>query len=321
MQEAKEARVMAEVGRGAVEAQWGRAQQLLDAPAARRAEGDRLAEVAQDARNMVTALGLYCDLLEEPGVLAAPFAHYARVLRLVAEASRRLAEKLVVPDGAQADTGGKTKEVSLPSSGQWPMLSEAAKSQDWSTWFGSRRIVPSAQRHPRFDLLPAILVANLAAELRANCDLLCALAGPSITLTMDTAGGERPVRLTDEDLTRVLVNLVNNASDAMPGGGHIHIGLSERPETAGVVASVVLTIEDSGPGFSEAALERISISGCTAQPQDEPGSGRPPLSHRGLGLATTRSIVEGAGGRMAAGNREKGGARVEIELPVRKASI
>jgi len=43
--------------------------------------GETLAEVAHDARNMVTALGLYCDLLEEPGVLAAPFAHYGSELQ------------------------------------------------------------------------------------------------------------------------------------------------------------------------------------------------------------------------------------------------
>ena len=35
------------------------------------AQSESLAEVAHDARNMVTALGLYCDLLEEPGVLTA----------------------------------------------------------------------------------------------------------------------------------------------------------------------------------------------------------------------------------------------------------
>ena len=60
--------------------------------------GETVAEVAHDARNMVTALGLYCDLLEEPGVLANPFAHYGSELRLVADASRRLVEKLVAID-------------------------------------------------------------------------------------------------------------------------------------------------------------------------------------------------------------------------------
>ena len=63
-----------------------------------RGEGESLAEVAHDARNMVTALGLYCDLLEEPGVLNPAFHHYASELRLVATASRRLVEKLLALD-------------------------------------------------------------------------------------------------------------------------------------------------------------------------------------------------------------------------------
>ena len=46
-------------------------------------------------------------------------------------------------------------------------------------------------------------------------------------------GGARPVRLTGEDLTRVLVNLVKNAAEAMPGGGRIQIGLRELPARAG----------------------------------------------------------------------------------------
>ena len=64
-------------------------------------QGESVAEVAHDARNMVTALGLYCDLLEEPGVLATPFTHYGNELRLVAAASRRLVEKLVALDAGE----------------------------------------------------------------------------------------------------------------------------------------------------------------------------------------------------------------------------
>ena len=66
--------------------------------------GQDVAEIAHDACNMVTALDLYCDLLQEPGVLAAPFVHYSGELRLVAAASRRLVDKLMsieTPDEAR----------------------------------------------------------------------------------------------------------------------------------------------------------------------------------------------------------------------------
>ena len=47
-----------------------RGEAVVETLAFLRSEGESVAEVAHDARNMVTALGLYCDLLEEPGVLA-----------------------------------------------------------------------------------------------------------------------------------------------------------------------------------------------------------------------------------------------------------
>jgi septation ring formation regulator EzrA len=45
---------------------------------------ETVAEIAHDARNMVTALELYCELLQQPGVLAEPFLHYGGELRLAA---------------------------------------------------------------------------------------------------------------------------------------------------------------------------------------------------------------------------------------------
>ena len=45
---------------------------------------ESLGELAHDARNMMTAISLYCDLLEEPGVLAASHRHYGCELRLLA---------------------------------------------------------------------------------------------------------------------------------------------------------------------------------------------------------------------------------------------
>jgi signal transduction histidine kinase len=173
-------------------------------------------------------------------------------------------------------------------------------------------------------LLPALPVANLAAEILANRNLLSAMAGPAIAVTVDAESGAQPVRLTGEDLTRILVNLVKNAAEAMPASGRIHISLCERSAVKGAAAWVALAIEDNGPGIPAEALERIFTSGYTSHDKGRGNSdlskGGWPLSHRGLGLAITRSIVEAAGGRVFASNREQGGARFEIELPVRSLS-
>ena len=163
-------------------------------------------------------------------------------------------------------------------------------------------------------------VTSLAGELLASRNLLTALAGPSIGLTVDAEGGALPVRLTCEDLTRVLVNLVKNAAEAMPRGGRIHISLGERPAAAGAAACLALAIADNGPGIPLDGLEKIFTPGYTTRDKSEPGDGWP-LSHRGLGLSISRSIVEAAGGRISAANRAQGGARIEIELPVRQAGF
>lgn len=64
-----------------------------------------LAKIAHEARNMVAALGLYCDLLEEPGVFAEPYRHYGGELKMVASASRGLVNRLLT---LSSDEGSST---------------------------------------------------------------------------------------------------------------------------------------------------------------------------------------------------------------------
>jgi signal transduction histidine kinase len=174
-----------------------------------------------------------------------------------------------------------------------------------------------ARQAARWDLLPAVLIDNLAAELLANRNLLAALAGPTIALTVDTEAGALPVRLTGEDLTRVLVNLVKNAAEAMPSGGKILLSLRQRPAVADHPERLLLTIDDSGPGILLGMLDSIFEAGFSTQTAAS-GNGGWPAAHRGLGLSISRSVIESAGGCIRAVNRTPSGARLEIELPVRK---
>jgi signal transduction histidine kinase len=291
---------------------WGgaerkRVEAVVETLATVRGEGENLAEVAHDTRNMVTALALYCDLLEEPGVLAAPYLHYGSELRLVAAASRRLVERLVALDrrggGGAATSIGSAREKDGTPAKTAPIANPS---------LGDR-----LEQCRQWDLAASKPIANLANELLANRNLLAALTGPSIALTVDAEGGARPVWLTGEDLTRLLVNLVKNAAEAMPEGGRIQLGLRERAGQPGAAASLTLTIDDNGPGIPEKALESIFESGYTSRTSGSQPNGRWPSAHRGLGLAITRSIVEGAGGRIRAENLPSHGARFQIEMPVR----
>jgi signal transduction histidine kinase len=353
-----------------------RAETLAATLATLRSESETLTEVAHDARNMVTALGLYCEFLEEPGVLATPFLHYGQELRLVAAASRRLVEKIVALDyktnayrtnsyHTNPETSAKTnaivsaesvEKMAIPFAGLTPAglgpsepntLSRDADSgfaQQAQTATGIAAV--GLQREPetfsnpnrRWDLLPTVPVADLAAELAVNRNLLAALAGPSIALTVHAEGCARPVWLSGEDLTRVLVNLVKNSAEAMLSGGTIDIRLreiglreialreqpAEKLDDQEAAACLLLTVEDDGPGIPAEAEESIFASGFTSHGASEGSAqlskGNYTLNHRGLGLTISRSIVEGAGGHITAANREQGGARFALELPLRQAN-
>ena len=304
-------------------------ESIVETLAIQHGGGENLAELAHDARNMVTALGLYCDLLEEPGVLAPSHRHYGSELRLVAAASRLLVEKMVALDArndARNDTridarNGARIEASEISQRQETLrdnglrLTKSGPAMAGSGTAGPVEIRPRPVRP--WEMLPAVPIDDLAGELAANRNLLAALAGPTIALTVDTEGGALPVRLTGEDLTRVLVNLVKNAAQAMPAGGAIALTLCQRTAPLGNRETLLLSMEDSGPGIPPHALDKIFDAGFSTLSALSESQGWP-ATHRGLGLSITRSIIEAAGGRIGACNGKHGGALLSIELPVRK---
>lgn len=304
-----------------------RVETVMESLAVVHGRGESLAELAHDARNMVAALDLYCDLLDQPGVLGPAFAHYAGELRLVAAASRKLVEKLVMLEGAGPQqlsllrNGAKSNGVKsngVWSNGNW--RNEDGTGSDKPLEPSSISLLTRASISTRlWEPLPSLPVASLAAELHATRNLLAALAGPSIAVAVDAEGGALPVRISAEDLTRALVNLVKNAVEAMPAGGELRISLRDMTDSGS--RRLVLAVEDSGPGIPPEALEKIFLAGYTAHAatlaqmsSQMPGqTGMVP--RRGLGLAITRSIMEAAGGRIFAENRAQGGARIVMEIP------
>jgi len=268
-----------------------------------REESESLAEVAHDARNMVAALGLYCDLLQEPGVLAGPYLHYGSELRLVASASRRLVHKLITMESRECPEGLAPDEARMDGNGLPRLESSAAHETPTKRW----------------ELIHAAPIENLAAELLKSQNLLAALAGSAIKLTVETTGGALPVRMTSEDLTRILVNMVKNSAEAMTGGGCIRLNLRESPTKPGAARWLTLTIEDNGHGLPQTAIEKVFLPGFTTRSKVSSASGHQAGqgAQRGLGLSITRSIVKDAGGRIHAANRDPSGACFQIDLPVR----
>lgn len=181
-------------------------------------------------------------------------------------------------------------------------------------------------------------VEDLSQAVRQLGNLLSAIAGPMVELQVATLPCRGRLRLSEESLTRILVNLVRNAADAMPTGGRIRVTtqrsggrsflwtvdqeavLSEE-EAARLwgeigdesATEVLLTVEDDGPGIPEEFRERVFEEGFTTR---QAGRAWPETPHHGLGLSIVRTLVETAGGRVKATAAPSGGARMEIELPI-----
>jgi len=263
-------------------------------------QADSLAQVAHDARNMATVLDLYCDLLQEPGVLAAPYSHYGGELKHLAATSRALVERLAALDVAKGRGTGMVEHNSgLISNENFKALQCAGR------WRGS----------------PSRPIENIAAEVLSSRNFLSALAGSTIGLTVEVVGSALPVKLAGEELTRILVNLVKNAAEAMRSVGRVHISLRENAGGVDCSPSLILNVEDNGPGFPDTVLASIFEHGEDAQTSLKALRGNRHVRQPRLGLSIVRSLVEAAGGRFHAANRDPVGACVQIELPVLQGCV
>jgi signal transduction histidine kinase len=109
----------------------------------------------------------------------------------------------------------------------------------------------------------------------------------------------RPVIVSDGDrVLQVVGNLLSNAFRATPNGGRISLELAQRNGT------VCVAVEDTGPGISPEARERLfrpfvsNMSGGT-----------------GLGLAIAKELSTALGGRIDLESEVGKGSRFELVLP------
>ena len=102
----------------------------------------------------------------------------------------------------------------------------------------------------------------------------------------------------------MLTNLIFNAVDAMPMGGHIHLSLAQQEE------KVLLTVQDNGIGLTKEQAAQIFDPYFTTK-----GRG-----HAGLGLSIVKRFVERQGGTVTAESIKGAGTTFRIEFPQLAAS-
>ncbi|MBE3098613.1 MAG: GHKL domain-containing protein, partial [Planctomycetes bacterium] len=109
-----------------------------------------------------------------------------------------------------------------------------------------------------------------------------------------------PVRVDPEQIRRVLINLVDNAVEAMERRGVVIVGTEHDPSNQ----VVRIMVADNGPGIPPGEREKLFMPYYSTKRR---GSG--------LGLAIVRRIVAEHGGSIDVGDVTPHGTRFTIELP------
>jgi signal transduction histidine kinase len=162
----------------------------------------------------------------------------------------------------------------------------------------SRLLVSMAQvarlraRPPEL-LSPAQVLERVAAtfgpELSRRDIRIQVLVTPRVT----------PLLVDPDQIQQLLVNLVTNAADAMPGGGIIT--LRARLDARG---RTMLQVEDTGVGMTPETLERVLRPGNSSK-----------AGGMGLGLMIARGIVRQHHGRLRITSTPGKGTAVAITFP------
>lgn len=126
---------------------------------------------------------------------------------------------------------------------------------------------------------------------RCRVELLCDFPDTPVTIQADRV-----------QFAQVLINLLLNATDAMPDGGKLVI----RARLTDQGRRATLTISDTGTGIGEADLPHIFEPFYTTKAQ---GAGT------GLGLAIAARIVEAHQGRIEVSSKPGLGTRFSIDMP------
>ena len=309
---------------------------------------------------MLAAMDIYCELLASPGVLKPDDRHLLDELRLLRDSSGKLLDRLLV-EALKCLTS--TDQATSPGRGRYQgnpaAVLHAAPSPTTASFFPPSVIYdpadPFDSAFPPVPDAPAAVsvvsgqerspamqkggkrVKDVSAELRSNLPMLSALAGPRVHVSLEVGtcpGGE--LFMPPVDLTRVLINLVRNAAEAMSIGGRILIsatgttmpgssaGRSElaahsepgHSELTEKYPAVMIAIEDNGPGIPLSLLDRIFDLQVSSATQEESMKPRMQFRPRGLGLRIVREFVEASGGSVRALRLPDRGSRFEIVLPM-----
>ena len=162
------------------------------------------------------------------------------------------------------------------------------------------------------ELAEQMLDLNRPRGMTGDCDAAAVAEEVAAVVRMGLGGREidvmvtapEPVRadIPADGLKQVLLNLVQNAQEALGDSGRIAI------DVAAEGAHARIDVTDTGPGISNEALPQIFDPFFTTKAD---------VRGVGLGLFTAAGLTRSRGGRIAATNCADGaGAQLTVEIPL-----
>ncbi|MCB9592058.1 MAG: GAF domain-containing protein [Sandaracinaceae bacterium] len=147
-------------------------------------------------------------------------------------------------------------------------------------------------------------------DINATVQRTLTLLGPDlgdVEVSLELADDLPRVRVDAERLRQVLINLCQNASQAMEGAGKLSVRTLERTrrDLGGDMRQwVELWVIDTGPGIPQKILSNLFVPFVTTKDRGT-----------GLGLAISQRIVTSAGGDIEARSHEGVGSTFVVRLP------
>ncbi|VXC31460.1 histidine kinase famiy protein [Sphingomonas sp. 8AM] len=155
---------------------------------------------------------------------------------------------------------------------------------------------------------------NLTHLVSEFSELIDSSVGKQVDIHLSLRRGLQHVVIDPDQLEMALLNIVNNARDAMPNGGLVTISTLPRHLNGDAAAHdlpsgdyVVVQVEDDGDGMTPEVLERATEPFFTTR---STGKGT------GLGLAMASGFVRQSGGRLEIESTPGKGTVVRMLFPV-----
>ena len=147
---------------------------------------------------------------------------------------------------------------------------------------------------------------DLNAIVTVMHGLAAAMLPAGMRIDLDLTSDLWPVRVDMNQMESVLLNLIVNARDAMPGGGSVAIRTRNKPGDDAAGDRVVLEVTDAGTGMTPETAARAFEPFFTTKGVGE---------GTGLGLSQVYGFVTQSGGTVAIDSAPGQGTTIRIALP------